>query len=76
MDLRSPASNKEEAFFGAINSIMDDNKHFRHDDVLEKLKSYNKFFKTIHQAKHYFDEMVAKGRVLLNEDGSYRLAKL
>lgn len=76
LDLRSPAANKEEAFFGAIYGIVDDNKHFRHDDLLNKLKTYNKFFKTIHQAKNYFDEMVVKGRVLLNEDGSYRVAKL
>ena len=76
LDLRSPASNKEEAFFGAIYGIVDDNKHFRHDDLLNKLKTYNKFFKSIHQAKNYFDEMAAKGRVLLNEDGSYRLAQL
>jgi len=76
LDLRSPAANKEEAFFGAIYGIVDDNKHFRHDDLLNKLKTYNKFFKSIHQAKNYFDEMAAKGRILLNEDGSYRLAKL
>ena len=76
LDLRSPAANKEEAFWGAVHSILDDDRHFRHDDLLGKLKTYNKFFKTIHQAKHYFDEMVAKGRILLNEDGSYRLAKL
>jgi len=76
LDLRSPAANKEEAFFGAIYGIVDDNKHFRHDDLLNKLKTYNKFFKSIHQAKNYFDEMAAKGRVLLNEDGSYRIAKL
>tara|TARA_R100001244_G_scaffold53171_1_gene46147 strand:- start:309 stop:1967 length:1659 start_codon:yes stop_codon:yes gene_type:complete len=76
LDLRSPAANKEEAFFGAIYGIVDDNKHFRHDDLLNRLKTYNKFFKSIHQAKNYFDEMAVKGRVLLNEDGSYRLAKL
>jgi len=76
LDLRSPAANKEEAFFGAIYGVVDDNKHFRHDDLLNRLKTYNKFFKSIHQAKNYFDEMAVKGRVLLNEDGSYRLAKL
>ena len=77
LDLRSPAANKEEAFFGAIHSIMDENRHFRHDELLTKLKdSYTNFFKTIHNAKNYFDEMAIKSRVLLNEDGSYRLAKL
>ena len=72
----SGSANKEEAFFGAIYGIVDDNKHFRHDDLLNKLKTYNKFFKSIHQAKNYFDEMAVKGRILLNEDGSYRVAKL
>ena len=75
MDLRSPASNKEEAFWGAINMISDENKHFRQDELLMKIKEY-KFFKNIYQAKQYLDDMIAKSRVLMNEDGSYRINKL
>ena len=75
MDLRSPAANKEEAFWGAINQISDENKHFRQDELLLKLKEY-KFFNSIHQAKSYLDGMIAKSRILLNEDGSYRINKL
>ena len=75
MDLRSPAANKEEAFWGAINMISDDQKHFRQDELLMKLKEY-KFFKSIHQAKQYMDNMIAQSRLLLNEDGSYRTNKL
>ena len=75
MDLRSPAANKEEAFWGAVNIISDENKHFRQDELLMKLKEY-KFFKSIHQAKQYLDNMIAKSRILMNEDGSYRVNKL
>tara|TARA_B100001750_G_C15518274_1_gene609158 strand:- start:4 stop:2418 length:2415 start_codon:yes stop_codon:yes gene_type:complete len=75
MDLRSPAANKEEAFWGAVNMISDDQKNFRQDELLIKLKEY-KFFKNIHQAKQYMDNMIAKSRILLNEDGSYRVNKL
>ena len=75
MDLRSPAANKEEAFWGAVNMISDDQKNFRQDELLMKLKEY-KFFKSIHQAKQYMDNMIAQSRILLNEDGSYRINKL
>jgi len=75
MDLRSPAANKEEAFWGAVNIISNENKHFRQDELLMKLKEY-KFFKSIHQAKQYLDNMIAKSRILMNEDGSYRVNKL
>ena len=73
--LKSPAANKEEAFWGAVYSIVDDEKHFRLDDLLVKLKEY-KFFKSIHEAKTYFENMASRSRVLLNEDGSYRINKL
>ena len=73
--LKSPAANKEEAFWGAIYLIVDENKHFRLDELLIKLKEY-KFFKSIHDAKSYFENMAARSRVLLNEDGSYRINKL
>ena len=75
MDLRSPAAKKEEAFCGAVNMISDDQKNFRQDELLMKLKEY-KFFKSIHQAKQYMDNMIAQSRILLNEDGSYRINKL
>jgi len=75
MDLRSPAANKEEAFWGAVNMISDDQKNFRQDELLIKLKEY-KFFKNIYQAKQYLDDMIAKSRILMNEDGSYRVNKL
>ena len=75
MDLRSRAANKEEAFWGAINMISDDQKHFRQDELLMKLKEY-KFFKSIHQAKQYMDNMIAQSRLMLNEHGSYRTNKL
>ena len=57
MDLRSPAANKEEAFWGAVNMISDDQKNFRQDELLIKLKEY-KFFKNIHQAKQYMLSLI------------------
>lgn len=75
INLLTPAENREEAFFLSVNTVKNELGYFRHDDVLQQMIK-TKFFKDIYKAETFLSAMKEKSKVLLNEDGSYRLSKL
>ena len=74
LDLFHDSKTREQIFFETIKSIFDKDGHFDYDVLIKKLAK-NKKFGDAERATKYFD--LNKGsNILLNSDGTYRLAKL